>query len=88
MEPGSAAAEDDVEASAAAMAAVCAPHRCYFGCVAGNREPVMDRRANPAAPDRRLARPLMPGDQEQHTIPGADCPVECAVDCAPGCVKG
>ena len=59
------AAQDDVEAAAAAVAAMRAPDRGDPRRVARRREPVVDRGADSPALDRRLARPRVAGDQQQ-----------------------
>ena len=65
------------------MASVRVPDRGDIRRVARRFEPVMHRRPNPPALDRRIARPVMPGDQQQHAIAASDCLFETAIDCLP-----
>ena len=55
--------------------------------VARHREPVVDCGADSAALDRRIARPVVSGDQKQHAIPGRNCPFETAIDRPPRSVE-
>jgi hypothetical protein len=66
------AAKNDVEASTAAMAPVRAPNRGDIRRMTRSREPVMDRRPNPPAFDRRIAWPVMPGDEQQQAVAASD----------------
>jgi hypothetical protein len=50
-------------------------------------EPIMDRSADRAAPDWRLTRPLMSGDQENDPIAARDCLLERSVDRPPGAIE-
>ena len=77
------AAEDDVEAPAAAMAAVRSPDGGNTCRVPGCGEPVMDGSTDRAAPDRRLARAFVAGDQEQNAIARRNGLLERSVDRPP-----
>lgn len=48
--------------------------------MARRRQPVVDRGADPTALDRRLAAPLMPGNQKHDAISGVDRLLERSVD--------
>jgi hypothetical protein len=77
------AAKNDIEASPAAMASVRVPNRGDIRRMARGFEPVMDRSPNPPSLDRRIAWPVMPGDQEQHAVAASDRLFETAIDCTP-----
>ena len=55
--------------------------------MAGRRKPVMDRRADTAPLNRRVARPMMPGDEEDYAVAGIDCLLKRAVNHGPGAVE-
>ena len=55
------APEHDIEATPSAMARMSAANRSDTTCVPRYRKPVVNRRANAAALDRWLARPMVPG---------------------------
>ena len=50
-------------------------------------EPVVHRRANPPAFDRRIARPVMTGDEQDDALAAVDRSFERAVDRPPGVVE-
>jgi hypothetical protein len=77
----------EIEAAAAAMTSVGAAHGGDPCRVARGSQPVVDRGANLAALDRRLARPMMAGDQEHDAVAAGNRLVEAAVDCMPGAVE-
>src|SRR5437868_12336970 len=84
----SVAPEDDVEAAAAAMATMRAAHRGDRGRMARDREPVMNRGADPAALDRRIAGAMMAGDQQDDPRAVRNRALQRAVDRGPGAVEG
>jgi len=55
--------------------------------VAGCGQPVVDGSADPPALHRRVARPMMAGDQQDDTVAGADRLLERAVDRGPCAVE-
>lgn len=77
------AAKNDVEAAAAAVALVRAANRGDPRGMTGRSQPVVDRSAYPPALHRRLARPLMAGNQEDEPVAGVDRPFERKVDRLP-----
>ena len=79
--------QHDIEAAAATMAPVCTPDRGDFRGMAGDRQPIVNRRPNAPALDRRLARAGMTGDEQDDAIATADGLVQAAVDRRPGPVK-
>jgi len=65
------------------MAAVRGADRGDPGCMTRNRQPIVDRGANPPALDRWAIGPGVPRNQQQHSIAGADRPLQGGVDRAP-----
>jgi hypothetical protein len=65
------------------MASVRVPNRGDIRRMARGFEPVMDRGPNPPSLDRRIAWPVMPGDQQQHAVAASDRLFETAIDCSP-----
>ena len=55
--------------------------------VSRRRKPVVNGRTDLPALHRRLAGPVMPGDQQQHSVSPRDCSLEPPVDCPPGLVE-
>lgn len=55
--------------------------------VAGSSEPVVYGRANPSAHDRRLARPMMARNQQQHPITPSKRLLQRPVDRGPGVIQ-
>lgn len=51
--------------------------------MAGSRQPVVDRGANPAAFERRFALALMPRDQQQYPVSGGNRALQSAIDRLP-----
>ena len=84
---GSAPAQDDVEASATAVAGMGPPHRRNAPGMAGMGQPVVDRRPDPPALERRIALPFMAGDQQQYPLTPADRAFERLVDGQPCLIK-
>ena len=82
-----ASAKDNIEASAATVAAVRAAHGGDARSVARGGEPVMDGGADSAPLDRRLAPALMAGNQQQDAVSGGDGLLERSVDRFPGAVE-
>src|SRR6185369_16111623 len=79
----SAAPEHDVQAAAAAMTPVRAADGGDARRVARGGEPVVDGGANAAPCDRRIAGPVVPGDQQQDAVAGRDRALERPVDRPP-----
>ena len=50
-------------------------------------EPVVDGGPDLATPDRRIARAVMPGDQQDHAVAARDRLLQTAIDCLPGSVE-
>lgn len=80
-------AKNDVEAPASTMPAVRAADRGDAVGMPGDREPIMDRGANSPSFERRIALPLMAGNQQQNPFSRGNCPFQCPVDFDPGAVK-
>jgi hypothetical protein len=57
------------------------------GCVARSGKPVVNRGADFASLDRRLARAMMTGDQEHDAVAAVDRPLKGVVDRLPGTVE-
>ena len=55
--------------------------------MAGRCKPVMDRRADTAPLNRRVARPMMPRDEEDDAVAGIDGLLEGMVNHGPGALK-
>jgi len=51
-------------------------------------KPIVNGRADAAALDRRLARPVMTGNEQDEPVASVNCLLETAVDRAPGAVEG
>src|SRR5688500_1488152 len=83
----SAAAENQVQAAASAVAPMSRADGGNPWRVARGREPLVDGGADLAAPDRRLARAVMSGDQKDDAVPSIDRLLERPVDGAPGAVE-
>ena len=81
------APEHYVEAASAAVARMGRANRRDPGRVTRNREPVVDRGADLAALDWRLARPMVAGDQQDEAITGVARAFDGKVDCTPGAVQ-
>ena len=79
--------ENDVQTPPSSVLAMSASNRRDFARVARCRKPVMDRRADRTAPDRRLAGALMASDQQDDALTLSDRPIQRAVDRAPGAVE-
>jgi hypothetical protein len=58
------------------------------GRMARRRQPVVHRSPDLSALDRWLARPMMAGDQEHHSLASSDCPIEDMIDRVPGAIQG
>ena len=58
------------------------------GSMTGDRKPVVNCSADRAAPDRRLARAMMAGDQEDDAIAVGNRAIELPVDRAPCAIEG
>ena len=80
-------AQDNVEASAAAMAPVCAADRRDVRRVPGRSQPIMDRRTDPAPLKGRVAGPRVAGNQEQNAVTCRDLSLKRAIDRLPGPVQ-
>jgi hypothetical protein len=63
-------------------------NRSDVGGMARCSEPVVDGSPDRAAPDRRLARPLVTGDQKEHAVAARYRLLEGPVNCAPCAVEG
>lgn len=70
------------------MPAMSAPNGRNFAGMARCREPIVDRGADGSPPDRRLARPLVAGDEEQDPVAARDRLLERPVDRSPGAIQG
>ena len=57
-----------------------------FG-MARSREPVVNGRSDAASLDRRIARPMMAGDEQYDPVPARDRLLQAAVDRIPGRVE-
>ena len=64
-----------------------APYGSDARRMARRRQPVVDRGTNAAPLDRRIAAPMMTGDQEHDAIARVDGLLECPVDHVPGAVE-
>jgi hypothetical protein len=69
------------------MPAMSPPDGRDLARVARGSEPVMDCRADRAAPDRRLPFALVPGDEEEQSIAPGDGLLESPVDRPPGAIE-
>ena len=69
------------------MTAMCAANGGDLRRVPRSREPVVNSSPNLASADRRLARPVVAGNQENHAIAGIDGSLERAVDRLPCTVE-
>jgi len=79
--------QNNVKASAAAVAAVRAPDGGDFWRMAGGRQPVMNCSANLASLDWRAAGPSVTCDQYDDPLSRCDCGVETAIDRSPCLVE-
>jgi len=82
------ASQNEIEASAASVTPVRAANRGNVTSMTGGRQPVVDRSPDRPAPDRRLARALVAGDQEDDPIAAPHRSLQLTVDRAPGAVEG
>jgi len=64
-----------------------ATHGSNFASVPGRRQPVVNRGSDSATLDRRFARPVVAGNQENDAIASADRLIECVIDRAPSLVE-
>jgi hypothetical protein len=55
--------------------------------MARSREPVVDGRPDLAALYRRIARAVMPGDQQDHSVAARDCLLQATIDRLPRSVE-
>ena len=69
------------------MASVGAPNGSNPRRMARRRKPVVNGGADASALDRRIARPVVAGDQQQHAIPGRNRLLEPAIDRLPCSVE-
>lgn len=69
------------------MATVGAPDCGNPRRMAGSRQPVVHRGANPAAFQRRFALALMPSDQQQNPVSGGDRPLQSTVNRLPCAIQ-
>jgi hypothetical protein len=69
------------------VAAMRATHGSNFASVPGRSQPVVNRGADPAALDRRFARPVVAGNQENDAIASTDRLLESVIDGAPSLVE-
>lgn len=69
------------------MATMRTAHCGNISGVPRGREPVVDRGANLAPLDRRLARTMVAGDQQHHALAPGDRLIEAAIDGVPGSVE-
>jgi hypothetical protein len=69
------------------MAPMSASNRGDRARMARSREPVVDGGADLAALDRRIARTVMPGDQQDHAVASRDRLLQAAIDRLPGTVE-
>ena len=83
----SAAAEDEVEASASAVSSAGAANRRNLRRVPRSGKPVVDRGTDLAALDRPVAGPVMTGDQVHDALAAINRLFERAIDGAPSCVE-
>ena len=81
------AAEDDVQAAAAAVAAMRGPDRGDFRGMTRDGQPVMDRSPDSTPLDRWIAGPRMAGDQQHDPLAALDRTLERDVDGAPRSVE-
>ena len=65
------------------MAAVCAANGGDMRCVAGVRQPVVNCGTNAPALDRGIAGPVVPGDQQENSIPRGNGLLQRSVDRQP-----
>ena len=72
--------ENQIEAAAAAVTAMRAANGGDIRRMARRGEPVVDRRADPAALHRRLARAMVAGDQQDDALATGNRLFEAAVD--------
>ena len=79
----SAAPENEVEAAASTMPAMGTANGGNAAGMAGRCKPVVDGGTNPSPLDRRVARPMMPGDQQQDTVAGRNRSFQGDVDRVP-----
>ena len=69
------------------MATVGAPHCGNPRRMAGSRQPVVHRGANPAAFQRRFPLALMPRDKQQYPVSGGNRPLQSAVNRLPCAIE-
>ncbi len=69
------------------MSPVRAPDRSDPRCMTRNCQPVVHRGPDSATGYGRLARTMVPSDQQQDTIPPGNCLIKRAVDRCPGAVQ-
>jgi len=84
----SAPPQDEIEAAASAMTAVRAANGGNPTGVSGSGQPIVNGGADPSALDWRVARPMMPGDQQHDTVAGRDRLLQRLIDRVPGTVEG
>jgi hypothetical protein len=65
------------------MASMRAPDGSDIACVARGGQPIVDGSANPPPLDRRLAWPMMTGDQKNDPVASRNRLVEAAIDGGP-----
>lgn len=69
------------------MPAMSAPNGRNFARMSRCREPIVNRGANGSSADRRLARSMVAGDEEQDPVAPRDRLLERAIDCSPGAIE-
>lgn len=69
------------------MTSMRSANGCNFTSVAGGTEPVVNRRADAATLDWRLAGTMVASYQKQDAVAPSDCPVKRTVDRQPGAVE-
>lgn len=81
------ASQNEIKASAAAMAAVCPADGSNVARVARRRQPVMHCRTDLSPLNRRFAGTMVSGDQQDQAVARPNGVFEAPINCAPGPVK-
>jgi hypothetical protein len=69
------------------MTPMSAADCCNLACVSRRTEPIVNRRADAAALDRRFAGAMVTGNQKEDSIALHNRPIERPVDCEPSAVE-
>ena len=79
--------KNDIKASPAAVTPMSAADCCDIAAHGARPQPVVDRGTDGAAPNRRLAGPMVAGNQEKDSLALRDRMFQVPVDRAPGAIE-